>query len=50
MPQISLTVTNQTLQEVKTIAEREKRSLSATAEILLERAIKERNRKKTKND
>ena len=49
MPQISLTVTEQTLQNVKSIAEREKRSLSATAEILIERAIKERNRKKKDN-
>lgn len=49
MPQISLTVTEQTLQEVKTIAEREKRTLSSTAEILLEKAIKERNRKKKTN-
>ena len=50
MPQISATVNQNTINEVKKAEDSLNRSFSETVEILLERAIKERNRKKTKND
>lgn len=45
MPQVSATVTPELVEELKKIAEKEKRTISSTVEILLERAVKERNRK-----
>lgn len=50
MPQVSATLKRETINDVKKAAESLNRSFSETVEILLERAIKERNRKKTKND
>ena len=44
MPQVSATVTPELVEELKKIAEKEKRTISSTVEILLERAIKEKNR------
>jgi hypothetical protein len=48
MPQVSGTVTQLIKDEIKLIQEKEKRSESQVISILLERAIKERNRKKIK--
>jgi len=48
MPQISATVNQETINEVKEVAKSLNRTLSQTVEILLERAIKERDRKKKK--
>ena len=48
MPQVSATVTPELIEELKKIAEKEKRTISSTVEILLERAIKEKNRKNQK--
>lgn len=45
MPQVSATITEQLKQELEKIAEKERRTLSQTVGILLERAIKEKNRK-----
>jgi metal-responsive CopG/Arc/MetJ family transcriptional regulator len=50
MVQVSTSINEETLQEIEKIAERESRTLSQTVKILIEKAIKERNRKKTKND
>lgn len=46
MPQISATVNQETINEVKEVAKSLNRTFSQTVEILLEKAIKERNRKK----
>jgi len=48
MTRISLYVSETIVNQVKEIAEKEKRSVSQMIEILLERAIKERNRKSKK--
>lgn len=50
MPQVSATVTEELIGELKKIADKEKRTISSTVEILLERAIKERNRKSKKQE
>jgi metal-responsive CopG/Arc/MetJ family transcriptional regulator len=50
MVQVSTSINEETLQEIEKIAEKESRTLSQTVKILIEKAIKERNRKKTKND
>jgi antitoxin component of RelBE/YafQ-DinJ toxin-antitoxin module len=50
MVQVSTSINEETLQEIEKIAEKESRTLSQTVKILLEKAIKERNRKKTKNN
>ena len=49
LPQLHATVTNETYNAVKELADKEKRTLSSMASILIEKAIKERNRKKTNN-
>ena len=48
MIQVSASISEEPLQEIMKIAEREGRTLSQTVKILLERAIKERDRKKKK--
>jgi hypothetical protein len=51
MARINITITEEILSKIKEIADREKRSISSMSEILLQQAIKERNRKKGgKND
>ena len=45
MPQISATLTTDTILEVKKYAKTDNRTFSQEVEILLQRAIKERNRK-----
>lgn len=49
MPQISATISQETLNEVSKIAKESKRTFSQMVAILIEKAIKERNRKKTNN-
>jgi len=49
MPQISATLKQETINEVNKVKDSMNRSFSETVEILLERAIKERNRKKKDN-
>jgi hypothetical protein len=48
MIRISLYVSETVVNQVKEIAEKEKRSVSQMVEILLEKAIKEKNRKSKK--
>lgn len=50
MPQVSATITEQLKQDLEKIAEKERRTLSQTVGILLERAIKEKNRKKSQKE
>jgi len=45
MPQISATISLETLQEIKKIAAKERRTISSTIELLIEKAIHERTRK-----
>lgn len=45
MPQVSATISQKLLEEVKKIAEKDRRTISSAVELLLEKAIKERNRK-----
>lgn len=45
MPQVSATISTETYEEIKKIALKDRRSISSTVEILLERVIKEKNRK-----
>lgn len=47
MKRVSLYLSETILNQIKEIAEKEKRSVSQMVEILLERAIKERTRKRT---
>lgn len=49
MVQVSASITEETLQEIVKISQKEARTLSQTVKILIEKAIKERNRKKTNN-
>ena len=49
MVQVSASIKEETLQEIEKIAEKESRTLSQTVKILIEKAIKERNRKKKDN-
>ncbi len=49
MAQISATLSPSLYEEVKKIADRDRRTLSSTVELLLERAVKERNRKSKTN-
>ncbi len=46
LKQLSTSVSNETYDEVVSISKREFRTLSATVAMLLDKAIKERNRKK----
>lgn len=48
MPQVSATVTPETYEKIRQVQEKESRSLSNTVEVLLERALKERERKNKK--
>ena len=50
MKQIFASIPEETIEEIEEIAKKDGRTFSQTVKILLERAIKERNRKKTKND
>lgn len=50
MPQVSATISQELLEEIKKVAVKDRRTISSAVELLLERAIKEKNRKKTKND
>jgi len=47
---ISISVSDTVINQVKQLAEKDKRSTSKTIEILLERAMKERNRKTKKQE
>lgn len=49
MPQISATVPQETVDEVNKIAASSQRTFSQMVAILLEKAIKEKNRKKINN-
>jgi len=49
MVQVSASITEETLQEIVKISQKEGRTLSQTVKILIEKAIKERNRKKANN-
>lgn len=49
MPQISATVKQSNVDAVKQLAEQNSRTFSQMVDILLERAIKEANRKKKSN-
>ena len=46
MPQVGTTLTAETLEKVKKMASNEKRSVSKMVELLVERAISERERKR----
>ena len=50
MPQVTANVSEETLQEIQKIKEREKRSTAMVAGILIERGLKERTRKTKKQD
>lgn len=50
MPQVSATITEQLKKELERIAEKERRTVSSTVEILLEKAVKEKNRKSKKEN
>ena len=49
MKQIHASIEEETIQEIENISKKEGRTFSQTVKILLERAIKERNRKKKDN-
>lgn len=49
MPQISATIKPQTIDAIKVLAEQSNRTFSQMTDILLERAVKEANRKKKKD-
>jgi hypothetical protein len=49
MPQIGVTVSESEAVEIKAIAEREKRTISATASLLIAQALKERARLRQKS-
>ena len=46
MPQISATVTHQLINDVSEIAKRDNRTFSQTVSLLLQLAVKEKNRKR----
>lgn len=50
MPQVSATISVELLQEIKRISEKDRRTLSSAVELLLERAVKEKNRKSKNNN
>jgi hypothetical protein len=50
MARINATINDTLLESIKSISDKEKRSVSSMVEILLEQSVKERNRKKKKND
>ena len=45
-PQVSATISRELYDEISLLAEKESRSISSMAAVLLQQAIKERNRKK----
>ena len=45
MPQISATISEELMDEIKKVASKDRRTISSVVELLVERAIKERNRK-----
>lgn len=49
MPQVSATIKQQTIDEIKVLAKQSNRTFSQMTDILLERAVKEANRKKKKD-
>jgi hypothetical protein len=50
MARINATINDALLENIKSISDKEKRSVSSMVEILLEQSVKERNRKKKKLD
>jgi hypothetical protein len=50
MPRFTSDIDENTLSEIKLIAKKEKRSTSFVISVLLQQAIKERNRKRKKNN
>ena len=50
MARINATINDNLLENIKSISDKEKRSVSSMVEILLEQSVKERNRKKKKLD
>ena len=50
MAQISATLSLSLYEKIKNIADKDRRTLSSTVELLLERAVKERNRKSKKQE
>ena len=49
MKQIHASIEEETIQEIENIAKKDSRTFSQTVKILIEKAIKERNRKKKSN-